>query len=85
VALLGTFYENFGAVTDIRRPDSGISVLVESILGGARQRWGHLNVLEDNYEVQQEKVRALISLLGLPFTLVSVHFNVATGRLELVH
>lgn len=40
----------------------------------------HLNVLEDYYEVQQGKVRALLQLLDLPFRLVTIHFNARTGR-----
>jgi hypothetical protein len=84
VRILGEFYDRFSEVTEIHRPDAGVSELVYSILGSAGEQWGHLNVLEDYYEVQQEKVRALISLLKLPFTLISLHFNVATGRLELV-
>jgi len=43
----------------------------------------HINVLEDYYESQQEKVRRLIELLRLPFSLATVFFNSSTGRVTL--
>lgn len=82
---LKTFYRRFAAVTDPRRPDPGIIGLVTDVLdtAGAAGRLAHLNVLEDYYEVQQHKVRALLDLLDLPFVLLTVHFNTQTGRIVL--
>ena len=83
VAALGDFYGRFADVTDPRSPDAGITGLVRDVLADADPVFAHLNVLEDYYEVQQRRVRALISLLGLPLRLVTLHFNATTGRVVL--
>ncbi|TMQ90011.1 hypothetical protein ETD83_37330 [Actinomadura soli] len=80
VADLRDYYRRFNDVTDPHRPDPHISALVDDILAGADPVFTHLNVLEDYYEVQQRRVRALLGLLGLPLRLVTVHFNSTTGR-----
>ena len=84
-AALEAFYRRFAAVTDPRSPDPGITGLVAAVLDAAASngRVAHLNVLEDYYEVQQHKVRALLELLELPFRLLTVHFNTQTGRIVL--
>lgn len=77
---LAEYYARFSAVTDIRRPDPDVSELVTDVLAGIDGHVAHLNVLEDYYEVQQGKVRALLRLLDLPLRLVTIHFNARTGR-----
>jgi hypothetical protein len=44
----------------------------------------HLNVLEDYYETQQEKVRSLLAVLNFPIKLVTIHFNSQSGRIHCV-
>ncbi|MEU9884336.1 hypothetical protein [Sphaerisporangium sp. NPDC051011] len=83
MAALAGYYAIFGDVTDPHRPDRHITALVNDVLDQAGPVTAHLNVLEDYYEVQQRRVRALLNLLGLPLRLVTVHFNTATGRLVL--
>lgn len=82
---LEIFYRRFAAVTDPRNPDPGILSLVTDVLdtAAAAGRIAHVNVLEDYYEVQQDKVRAVLDLLDLPFVLLTVHFNTQTGRIVL--
>jgi hypothetical protein len=82
VAALKEYYATFADVTDPRHPDWQITALVNDVLEQAGPV-GHLNVLEDYYEVQQRRVRNLLQLLGLPLRLVTVHFNAATGRVVL--
>ncbi|WP_141575921.1 hypothetical protein [Actinomadura sp. WMMA1423] len=83
VAELRGYYQQFADVTDPHRPDAHITGLVTNVLAGADPVYAHLNVLEDYYEVQQRRVRALIGLLSLPLRLVTVHFNATTGRVVL--
>lgn len=80
---LARFYARFSAVTDPRRPDPDVVAVVDDVLVGLGDGVAHLNVLEDYYEVQQGKVRALLRLLELPIRLITVHFNVQTGRVVL--
>lgn len=84
VARLQDFYETFAAVTDPRRPDPGVVALVDSVLGQPVVPLAHLNVLEDYYEVQQDKVRALLNALGLPIRLLTLSFSAQTGRVSLL-
>lgn len=83
VGRLEEFYARFDAVTAPHAPDPDVLALVDDVLTTAGHGVAHLNVLEDYYEVQQGKVRALLRLLGLPLRLVTLHFNVQTGRLVL--
>jgi hypothetical protein len=83
VSRLQAFYGRFSDVTDPQQPDSGVACLVDDVIAGAHPGIAHLNVLEDYYEVQQDKVRRLVFLLELPLRLVTVHFNVQTGRVVL--
>lgn len=43
----------------------------------------HLNVLEDYYEHQQNKVRRFVNILNLPIKLHSITFNAQTGRIAI--
>ncbi|GAA0360252.1 hypothetical protein NE235_16585 [Actinoallomurus spadix] len=83
VAELGEYYRRYADITDPHRPDPHITALVADVLDQAAPVTAHLNVLEDYYEIQQGRVRQLLSLLGLPLRLVTVHFNAATGRVVL--
>lgn len=83
VARLQEFYSRFGDVTDPNRPDSSVVDLVDDVIANAHQGVAHLNVLEDYYEVQQDKVRRLVNMLELPMRLVTMHFNAQTGRVVL--
>ncbi|RBQ20986.1 hypothetical protein DP939_07985 [Spongiactinospora rosea] len=83
IAALQDYYRRFADVTNPHRPDRHITALVNDVLAGADPVYAHLNVLEDYYEVQQHRVRALLNLLDLPLRLVTVHFNATTGRLAL--
>lgn len=83
VTELRDYYRLFSDVTDPHRPDPHITSLVADVLTGADPVYAHLNVLEDYYEVQQRRVRALIALLDLPLRLVTIHFNATTGRVVL--
>ena len=80
---LARFYDQFSAVTNPRRPDPEFLAVVDDVLAGIHGGVAHLNVLEDYYEVQQGKVRALLRLLELPIRLLTLHFNVQTGRVVL--
>jgi hypothetical protein len=80
VTSLQDYYATFADVTDPHRPDPHVTALVNDVLTQAAPVTAHLNVLEDYYEVQQRRVRELLTLLGLPLRLVTVHFNAATGR-----
>lgn len=80
LARLNGFYGQFEQITDPHRPDMPLSMLADEVIEGAAPAVGHLNVLEDYYEVQQGKVRALLRLLELPLRLLTVHFNARTGR-----
>lgn len=74
----------FESLTNPLEPDADWCALCERAmaeLSAAPRR--HINVLEDYYESQQEKVRRLIELLRLPFSLATVFFNSSTGRVTL--
>ena len=73
--------KKFDALTNPKRPDEEFYNLVESVITSDIR--SHLNILEDYYENQQEKVRSLIKLMGIPISLVSLHFSTVTGRISL--
>ncbi|MFE7462442.1 hypothetical protein ACWFMI_24635 [Nocardiopsis terrae] len=81
---LARLYAPFAPVTDPHHPDADFAAFLDGFLDGLPAPAGHLNVLEDYYEVQQDKVRALIAFLELPLVLSTVHFNTHTGRINLV-
>lgn len=81
---LADLYAPFTPVTDPHHPDTNFCAFLEGFLDGLPAPAGHLNVLEDYYEVQQDKVRSLITFLDLPLVLSTVHFNTHTGRISLV-
>lgn len=81
---LADLYAPFAPVTDPHRPDADFAVFFDDFLESLTTPAGHLNVLEDYYEVQQDKVRALIDFLNLPLVLSTVHFNTHTGRTTLI-
>ncbi len=83
VTAMQRYRRRFADVTDPHRPDRHIVALVTEVLEAADPLLAHLNVLEDYYEVQQRRVRALIGILNLPLRLVTVHFNATTGRVVL--
>lgn len=76
---LTNYYDQFSSVMDPRSPDRDMEYLVNDILERT-SGMTHLNVLEDYYESQQYKVRALLQLLRVPFRLVTIHFNAQTSR-----
>lgn len=80
---LQRFYGRFGEVTSPHEPDPSISRMVDRLLRSTSTPLTHLNVLEDYYEVQQDKVRALLDALGLPIRLLTVAFSAQTGRVTL--
>jgi hypothetical protein len=82
VRSLMRLYEKYQAVADPASPDEGFSALVSRVLDAVSPGMVHLNVLEDYYEVQQGKVRELLAALRLPFGLVTVFFNVQSGRVS---
>jgi hypothetical protein len=74
----------FEELTDPLNPDDQWCALCDRVMAGMYPAPPlHINVLEDYYESQQEKVRGLIELLGLPFSLATVFFNSSTGRVAL--
>ncbi|MEK0161891.1 MULTISPECIES: hypothetical protein [Pseudoalteromonas] len=75
------FYGNFEDVCNPHKPDSEfVNSLIQII---EKIDCHHLNVLEDYYEVQQEKVRRLLEVLNVNIRLSSLHFNRFTGRVVL--
>ncbi|PFC81028.1 hypothetical protein CN272_27930 [Bacillus anthracis] len=78
-----TLYAKFDEITNPHQPDQDFKNHVFSLLKAQNGKFNHLNILEDYYEVQQHKVRAMIELLNLPINLKSLHFNTATGRVVL--
>ncbi|WP_433329849.1 hypothetical protein [Spirillospora sp. CA-294931] len=85
IAELQDFYRQFSDVTHPFKPDPHITALVDDVLAQADPVFAHLNVLEDYYELQQNRVRHLIRQLDLPLRLTTVHFNATTGRVILAH
>jgi hypothetical protein len=79
VSTLKKYCGKFSELTTPLAEDCEFMDLVDSLisrLSGAGS-W-HINVLEDYYELQQDKVRALLGYLKLNIHLVTVSFNVAT-------
>ncbi|MEC0665836.1 hypothetical protein P8864_07800 [Priestia flexa] len=82
VAQIQDFYDMFSEVTNPHKPDLELCHMIDEFITSGIT-YTHLNVLEDYYEVQQNKVRSMIRFLDLPLHLVSVHFNARSGRLAL--
>lgn len=76
-------YATFAEVTNPHEPDDEFMKILDDFLSSSSDMFVHLNVLEDYYEVQQHKVRAMIHFLDLPIHLISLHFNARSGRLVL--
>ena len=57
--------------------------LVTDVLGKAGSGAIHIDVLDDYYADQQQRVRALILLLRLPFRLLSLHYSTARAEVFL--
>jgi hypothetical protein len=72
---------HFKAVIDPHLSESPFGAVVDEVINESKE-YLHVNVLEDYYEAQQRKVRALIKTLGLPLRLSSLHFNARSGRLS---
>lgn len=72
---------NFQELIDPHRCESPFAAVVAEVISESSE-YVHINVLEDYYEAQQRKVRALIKMLELPIRLVSLHFNARSGRLS---
>ncbi|KOX11672.1 hypothetical protein [Nocardiopsis sp. NRRL B-16309] len=83
VERLARLYAPFAPVTDPRTPDEDFTAFLQAFLASLAAPAGHLNVLEDYYEVQQDKVRALLRFLDIPIALSTLHFNTHTGRTHL--
>lgn len=83
VAEIRSLYMPLDPLTNPRSPDLEFSCLVHEILSTVEPQVVHLNVLEDYYEVQQNKVRKLLALIGIPIRLISIHFNATTGRISI--
>lgn len=79
---LSEYYKLFTSVTRPDVPDSEIGRVIETELA-QNGRTTHLNVLEDYYESQQNKVRKLLSLAELPIRLITVHYNALSGFLRI--
>ncbi|APU15253.1 hypothetical protein [Actinoalloteichus fjordicus] len=83
VAELARLYSPFAEVTDPQKAlDSGFDEIVSEVLDTVSTHAAHLNVLEDYYEVQQDKVRQLLAVLELPFIVRTLFFNTQTGRIH---
>jgi hypothetical protein len=80
---LEDFYSTFAEVTDPHVVDPAMARLVTMVIANMGDGIAHLNVLEDYYESQQDKVRVMIEILQLPMKLVTIHFNAQTGRVVL--
>ncbi|MEU0236087.1 hypothetical protein ABZ234_00190 [Nocardiopsis sp. NPDC006198] len=81
---LARLYAPYAPVTDPHTPDPDFTAFLKAFLASLAAPAGHLNVLEDYYEVQQDKVRALLRFLDIPLELATLHFNTHTGRTHLV-
>ncbi len=68
-------------ITNPFNPDKEVLNIVNSILNNGV--YTHINILEDYYEVQQRKVRRLIKIFNLPITLISIHFNARSYRINM--
>ncbi|MFI9247487.1 hypothetical protein ACIGXF_34060 [Streptomyces sp. NPDC053086] len=76
---LADLERTFAPVTGWESADPGVLALVRDVLAEAGPGVIHINVLDDFYAAQQERVRALALLLRLPFRLLSLHYSIARG------
>ncbi|PKW12305.1 hypothetical protein SAMN05428944_0446 [Streptomyces sp. 1222.5] len=83
VSRLAFLERKFAPVTGLGSADSGVLALVTDVLGKAGPGAIHINVLDDYYADQQQRVRALILLLRLPFRLMSLHYSTVTAEVFL--
>ena len=78
VEKIRNYYNNFSKVTNPHKPNVDfIEELIEII---KITNHAHVNVLEDYYEVQQQKVRIFLEAIAVNIRLYSIHFNRFTGR-----
>ncbi|MFF7749153.1 hypothetical protein ACFZCP_07820 [Streptomyces sp. NPDC007971] len=76
---LAALDRTFAPVTGLESADPGVRSLVQDVLCEADPGVIHINVLDDYYAAQQQRVRALTLLLRLPFRLLSLHYSTVTG------
>lgn len=79
--ILSEFREQFKKVLNPKNRQEKLKNIIENLFFNST--FNHLNVLEDYYEHQQDKVRKLIGGLNIPICLFSLHFNTQTGRVDL--
>lgn len=77
------YYRNFKSISNPFSEDIEWISVVEDAISECSKGF-HLNVLEDYYESQQDKVRDLVRFLEIPLKLVSLHFNAFKKDLKLV-
>lgn len=75
---------SFGELVDPHRGHDGFAKEIEALIDEMGTGTVHLNVLEDYYGVQQDKVRQLLRDLGLPLQLVTLAFNARTGAVRVI-
>lgn len=80
---MAELHRAFAPVTDLESTDGDVLSLVEGVLSEVHSGVVHVNVLNDYYVAHQDRVRALVSMLGLPLRLVSLHFSTANGQVSL--
>ncbi|WP_333760847.1 hypothetical protein [Streptomyces sp. IBSBF 2390] len=80
---LATLEGKFAPFTGLASADPGVLALVTDVLGRAGSGAIHVDVLDDYYADQQQRVRALILLLRLPFRLLSLHYSTARAEVFL--
>ncbi|MEU5538798.1 hypothetical protein [Streptomyces sp. NPDC020362] len=80
---LAALERTFAPVTALESADPGVLALVQDVLAKADPGVIHINVLDDYYAAQQQRVRALTLLLRLPFRLLSLHYSTVTGHVFL--
>lgn len=77
--ILTDYKMQFQHVLNPRNRQTKLTNLLKTLL--LEESLNHLNVLEDYYEHQQDKVRKMLRTLELPINLFSLHFNTQTGRI----
>lgn len=74
--------QQFSNVTNPHDPDVEVCSMVDELCCTTEYSFVHLNVLEDYYESQQQKVRSILAKAEIPIVLLSLHFNSETGRVS---
>lgn len=76
--------KTFASITNPHQPDKAFYEVVDRVINQAQLPYAHVNVLEDHYEIQQQKVRMMIDAFQLPLKLYTIHFNTATEQIAVI-